>query len=142
MDSIRLFLFNQWYLFWNLFFFVENLKSIHFECVQNALIKNCTLKNNVAEFSFSTIKSHKCCWKVKIIKFDEVNTLSFFYFPMILYYFLKNWLAEKLKVSKNMNIQSMPSISENGASSSMEEENESIEAHIKTANETFFFQDM
>jgi hypothetical protein len=41
-----------------------------------------------------------------------------------------------------MNIQSMPSISENGASSSMEEENESIEAHIKTANETFFFQDM
>ncbi len=37
---------------------------------------------------------------------------------------------------------SMPSISENGASSSIDEENESIEAHIKSSNETEFIQDM
>ncbi len=35
-----------------------------------------------------------------------------------------------------MMASSMPSISENGASSSIDEENESIEAHIKSPNET------
>ena len=54
-----------------------------------------------------------------------------------LYIFLKNnWLRVTFVRLVPMMANSMPSISENAVSSSMEEENESIEAHIKFSNET------